>query len=152
MNLNDTIIKDIREFNRFYTNILGLLDKHVLDTGYSFTEARVIVEIGLMGQCIANNLVDKLDIDRSYMSRIIAKLSKDGLLVKENSAVDNRISLIRLTQKGIALFNQLNEKSDIQIRRLLQGLCEKEIKEIHQAMLFIQKKFNRLERLSNDTI
>ncbi|CAM3715823.1 hypothetical protein GCM10009865_03900 [Aeromicrobium ponti] len=85
MNLNDNIVGDIRQFNRFYTNILGLLDKHVFKAGYSLTESRVILEIGFMGQCIANDLVEKLDIDRSYMSRIISKLIKEGLLIKENS-------------------------------------------------------------------
>ena len=147
MILNDHVIADIRQFNRFYTNILGLLDKHVLNTGYSFTEARVILEIGFLEQCIANNLVENLDIDRSYMSRIIAKLSKDGLISKEFSMLDNRTSLIRLTPKGIALFNQLNEKSDEQILKLLQDLSQKEIIEIHTSMLLIQKKLDKLEGL-----
>lgn len=145
MNLNDNIIADIRQFNRFYTNILGLLDKHVLNTGYSFTEARVILEIGFLEQCIANHLVEKLDIDRSYMSRIIAKLSKDGLIIKESSVSDSRTSLIRLTPKGTALFNQLNEKSDEQIVRLLQRLSQEEIKELHTSMLCIQKKLEKPE-------
>ncbi|TQR20356.1 MarR family winged helix-turn-helix transcriptional regulator [Psychrobacillus vulpis] len=145
MNISNDMIADIRQFNRFYTNILGVLDKHILDTGYSFTEARVILEIGLMEQCIANNLVDKLEIDRSYMSRIINKLSKDGLVMKENSILDNRTSLIRLTPKGITFFNQINEKSDKQIVRLFEGLSQKEIKEIHASMLFIQKKLDSLE-------
>lgn len=147
MNLNDNIIADIRQFNRFYTKILGLLDKHVLSTGYSFTEARVILEIGFLEQCIANNLVENLDIDRSYMSRIITKLNKDELITKEFSAMDNRTSLIRLTSKGNALFKQLNEKSDEQIVELLQGMSQKEIKEIHDSMLLIHKKLDRLEEL-----
>ncbi|MGE7841651.1 MarR family winged helix-turn-helix transcriptional regulator [Lysinibacillus sp. NPDC093712] len=147
MNLNDNIIADIRQFNRFYTNLLGLLDKHVLDTGYSFTEARVIVEIGLLGQCISNNLVENLNIDRSYMSRIITKLSNDGLISKESSILDNRTKLIRLTPKGLDLFHQLNEKSDEQIVNLLQGLSSKEINEIHASMLMIQKKLNMLEEI-----
>ncbi|GAB6257019.1 MarR family winged helix-turn-helix transcriptional regulator [Peribacillus sp. N1] len=147
MNINKNTIADIRQFNRFYTNLLGVLDKHILDTGYSFTEARVILEIGLMEQCIANNLVDKLEIDRSYMSRIINKLSKDGLVMKENSALDNRTSLIRLTPEGLTLFDQLNERSDEQLVRLFQGLSENEIKEIHASMMFIQKKLDSLGRL-----
>ncbi|MFJ8068483.1 MarR family winged helix-turn-helix transcriptional regulator [Peribacillus sp. NPDC096447] len=147
MNINKNTIADIRQFNRFYTNILGVLDKHILDTGYSFTEARVILEIGLMEQCIANNLVDKLEIDRSYMSRIINKLRKDGLVMKENSALDNRTSLIRLTPEGLTLFDQLNERSDEQLVRLFQGLSQNEIKEIHASMMFIQKKLDSLGRL-----
>ncbi|MDQ0882325.1 MarR family winged helix-turn-helix transcriptional regulator [Peribacillus sp. V2I11] len=151
MNINKSTIADIRKFNRFYTNVLGVLDKHILDTGYSFTEARVILEIGLMEQCIANNLVDKLEIDRSYMSRIITKLSKDGLIIKENSTLDNRTSLIRLTPEGITLFNQLNERSDEQLVRLFQGLSQNEIKEIHASMLFIQEKLDSLGRIKDDT-
>ena len=85
MSLDEGIIADIRQFNRFYTNILGVLNKHVLDTGYTLTEARVVLEIGFMEPCIANQLVEKLDMDRSYMSRIISKLHKDGLLEKESS-------------------------------------------------------------------
>ncbi|WP_312114716.1 MarR family winged helix-turn-helix transcriptional regulator [Brevibacillus reuszeri] len=141
--MKQDIIADIRKFNRFYTILLGVLEKHVLDTGYSLTEARVILEIGFMEQCIANDLVERLKIDRSYMSRIIAKLSKDELLSKEDSPSDSRISLIRLTPKGIALFHQLNEKSDEQIERLFRGLSQKEINEIHASMLVIQKKLDR---------
>jgi DNA-binding MarR family transcriptional regulator len=147
LKVNENIIADIRQFNRFYTNRLGVLDRHVLDTGYSLTEARVIIEIGIMEQCIANNLVDILEIDRSYMSRIIAKLYKDGLLIKKKITLDNRTSLISLTSKGTALYNQLNEKSDEQIVRLVQGLSQKEIKEIHASMLLIQKKLDRLEKI-----
>lgn len=32
MKRND-IITEIRGFNRFYTNILGLLDQHIIDSG-----------------------------------------------------------------------------------------------------------------------
>jgi DNA-binding MarR family transcriptional regulator len=146
MDVNDNVIADIRHFNRFYTNILGVLDRTVLDTGYSLTEARVIIEIGMMEQCIASNLVDILEIDRSYLSRIIAKLSKDGLLVKEDSSLDNRTSLISLTLKGTELYQQLNKKSDEQIVRLLHGLSQKEVKEIHASMLVILKKLEGMKR------
>lgn len=117
-----------------------------MDTGYSLTEARVIIEIGMMEQCIASHLVDILEIDRSYLSRIIAKLSKDGLLVKKGSTLDNRTSLISLTSKGTELYKQINEKSDEQILRLLQVLSQKEIKEIHASMLLILKKLERIKR------
>ncbi|WP_192511355.1 MarR family winged helix-turn-helix transcriptional regulator [Paenibacillus sp. 23TSA30-6] len=142
----------MRRFNRFYTNILGLLDKHVLDSGYSFTEARVMIEIGMIEPCIANTLVDSLKIDRSYMSRIIAKLCKEGFLVKENSTVDNRTNLIRLTPKGKAFYHQLNERSDEQILKLVQDLSEEEIRELHTSMIFIQNKLEKLERVQHDSI
>nr|WP_043891300.1 MarR family winged helix-turn-helix transcriptional regulator [Paenibacillus sp. Aloe-11] len=152
INIDAAFIADMRRFNRFYTNILGLLDRHVLDSGHSFTEARVIIEIGMIEPCIANTLVDSLKIDRSYMSRIIAKLCKEGFLVKENSSVDNRTNLIRLTPKGKAFYHQLDERSDEQIIKLVQGLSEEEIKELHTSMVFIQNKLEKLERIQHDSI
>ncbi|UPK47340.1 winged helix-turn-helix transcriptional regulator [Paenibacillus pabuli] len=133
----------MRRFNRFYTNILGVLDKHILGTGYSFAEARVIIEIGIQGESIANNLVDTLTIDRSYMSRIVSKLTREGLLIKVDSAADSRVSLIRLTEKGQELYGELNERSDQQIVKLMQGLDEEEIREVYASMMNIQDKLNK---------
>jgi DNA-binding MarR family transcriptional regulator len=144
--MDNKIIADIRQFNRYYTDILGLLNRSILDTGYSLTEARVIIEIGLMEQCIANNLVDLLNIDRSYMSRIITKLRKDGLIIKEKSSPNSKTNLIRLSPEGITLFNEINKKSDEQLVDLFQGLSLKQINEIHTSMLAIKKNLDSLER------
>ncbi|WP_256984397.1 MULTISPECIES: MarR family winged helix-turn-helix transcriptional regulator [Paenibacillus] len=137
------MLTEMRRFNRFYTNILGVLDKHILGTGYSFAEARVIIEIGIQGESIANNLVDTLMIDRSYMSRIVSKLTKEGLLMKVDSAADSRVSLIRLTEKGQELYSELNERSDQQIVKLMHGLDEEEIGEVYASMMNIQDKLNK---------
>ncbi|MDK8191014.1 MarR family winged helix-turn-helix transcriptional regulator [Paenibacillus sp. UMB7766-LJ446] len=137
------MLTEMRRFNRFYTNILGVLDKHILGTGYSFAEARVIIEIGIQGESIANNLVDTLTIDRSYMSRIVSKLTKEGLLMKVDSAADSRVSLIRLTEKGQELYSELNERSDQQIVKLMHGLGEEEIREVYASMMNIQDKLNK---------
>ncbi|MFE6073849.1 MarR family winged helix-turn-helix transcriptional regulator [Paenibacillus sp. NPDC057886] len=137
------MLTEMRRFNRFYTNILGVLDKHILGTGYSFAEARVIIEIGIQGESIANNLVDTLTIDRSYMSRIVSKLTREGLLMKVDSAADSRVSLIRLTEKGQELYGELNERSDQQIVKLMQGLDEEEVREVYASMMNIQDKLNK---------
>lgn len=79
MRKND-IITEIRGFNRFYTNILGLLDQHIIDSGYSLTEARILFEISKTDACTANQLCSVLDVDRSYMSKIINKFEKNELI------------------------------------------------------------------------
>jgi hypothetical protein len=39
---------------------------------YEFVKARILFEISERTECIVNNLVQKLNLDKSYMSRIIA--------------------------------------------------------------------------------
>jgi len=40
------LIETARDFNRFYTNFLGLLNKAYLDTAFTLTDARILFEIG----------------------------------------------------------------------------------------------------------
>ena len=94
------IISDIRGFNRFYTNILGLLDKHVLQSEYSLTEARILFELNETGMTTANALCASLSIDKSYMSRMLSGFEKKGLIQKEVSQDDSRAYSIWLSEKG----------------------------------------------------
>ena len=40
--MDDTLIADIRRFNRHYTRLLGLLEVGHLETPYTLSEARAI--------------------------------------------------------------------------------------------------------------
>lgn len=135
-------ISDIRDFNRFYTQILGLLDKHILDSGYSLTEARILFEISKNEECTANAVISKLAIDASYMSRIIAKFQRDNILSKKVSQTDSRAKCIKLTEYGRSVIAELNKKSNEQINNLLVPLSIEECEQISEAMKTIKKHFS----------
>lgn len=137
----DTIY-DIREFNRFYTNILGLLDRRILGSGYSLTEARILYELNETGRCIANELTVRLRIDKSYLSRILAGFEKKGLVRREPSPDDSRSYRIELTEEGVSTVRRLNERSDRHIRRLLLRLSDAECGEVRAAMDTIQTRLS----------
>ncbi|MEE3897238.1 MarR family winged helix-turn-helix transcriptional regulator [Priestia megaterium] len=141
--MNKEFIYDIRQFNRFYTKVLGLFNTQILDTNYSLTEARILFEISERTECIANNLVQELDIDRSYMSRILRKLEKEKLIEKKSSTTDNRKNFLFLTKKGEELLDKINIQSDEQISQLFNGLTDSEINEIRMSMMLIKEKLDK---------
>lgn len=142
--MDKEIISEIRQFNRFYTKILGLINNRILDTDYSLTEARILFEISERTECIANNLVQELNIDRSYMSRILRKFEREGLIKKKSSAVDSRKNFLFVTEKGEELLNKINRQSDEQINSLFQSLTTSEIDEILNSMMIIKERLNNL--------
>jgi DNA-binding MarR family transcriptional regulator len=73
----------VRQFSRYYTNVLGLLQEGLLDTEFSLTEARVIFELAAAGQADAASLKRRLDIDPGYLSRLLARLDKAGLISRQ---------------------------------------------------------------------
>lgn len=136
-------VTEIRGFNRFYTNILGLLDQHIIDSGYSLTEARILFEISKTDICTANQLCSVLDIERSYMSKIIGKFEKKGLISRNVRDTDNRNMEIHMTEQGMTAFHELNDRANKQIENLISKLspedCEKLIDSIRVVKTYFSK-------------
>ncbi|KAB2443933.1 MarR family winged helix-turn-helix transcriptional regulator [Bacillus luti] len=141
--MDKKIIYDIRQFNRFYTKVLGLFNNQILDTDYSLTETRILFEISERTECIANNLVQELNIDRSYMSRILRRFEKEELIEKRSSLKDSRKNLLFLTKKGEELLDIIHIQSDEQINQLFNGLSDSEINEIRISMMIIKEKLDK---------
>lgn len=137
------IVTEIRGFNRFYTNILGLLDQQIIDSGYSLTEVRILFEISKTDICTANQLCSILDIERSYMSKIINKFEKKDLIKRRKCGKDNRNIEIQLTEKGMTVFHDLNNRANKQIEDLLEKLniedCEKLLNGIRTVKRYFTK-------------
>ena len=126
MKHNQELIDSIRAFNRFYTNILGLLDQHFLDSSFSLTEGRVLYEICQTEDCSAKKIRERLVIDEGYLSRILDHFVKRGLIRKAPSSKDGRLRIIVPTAKGKREFAILNDNSNRLISQMIEKLSEKE--------------------------
>ena len=123
---NQDLIERIRSFNRFYTNIIGLLDQHFLDSPFSLIEGRVLYEICNTEECSAKKIRENIVIDEGYLSRILDSFSKRGLIRKTRSGTDGRLRIIVPTQKGKTEFANLNANSNHLISQLIEKLSKEE--------------------------
>jgi DNA-binding MarR family transcriptional regulator/GNAT superfamily N-acetyltransferase len=133
----DTAVGAVREFNRFYTNVIGLLRGKYLDTPYSLTEARLLFELGQREASEVTDLRRVVDIDPGYLSRILARFESDGLVGRQRSAADGRRQVIRLTGSGRAVVAGLDARSAGQTRDMLAGLRDDEQRHLLEAMRVI---------------
>ena len=84
----DAAVAAVRGFNRFYTNVIGLLRGKYLDTPYSLTEARLLFELAQRDTSEVTDRRHTVDIDPGYLSRILARFETDGLITRRRSAAD----------------------------------------------------------------
>ena len=134
MRRDQELIDRIRGFNRFYTNIIELLDQHFLDSPFSLTEGRVLYEICNTEECSAKKIREKIVIDEGYLSRILDNFSKRGLIGKTPSSADGRLRIIVPTEKGKGEFAKLNDNSNNLISQLIEKLSEEERAELIEKM------------------
>jgi DNA-binding MarR family transcriptional regulator/N-acetylglutamate synthase-like GNAT family acetyltransferase len=124
----------VRAFNRFYTNRIGALRDGLLRTPHSLTEARVLYELGHREVTEVADLRRELDIDAGFLSRLLARLQRNGLVARERSEADGRRQRIRLTADGTAAFAELDRRSAAETGELLDALGEEDQRRLVAAM------------------
>ena len=115
-------IASVRRFNRFYTREVGALRKNFLDTPWSLGEMRVLFEIANGAEVTASDIAKALDFDAAYLSRMLARFEKDGLVTRTRSDADGRVSYLGLSTKGRTRFAAANARQLEQTTTMLARL------------------------------
>jgi len=130
----------VRRFNRFYTRRIGVLGGKLLGSGFTLAELRLLYEIAHQDGPSAAQLGRELRLDPGYLSRLLARLRRRGLLERRPSPTDRRLSRLRLTRKGQETFAVLDRRSHEEIAALLSPLAPVDQRRVVEAM-------DRIERL-----
>ena len=131
-------IKAVRGFNRFYTRQIGVLREGLLKSPFSLTEVRVLYEIANRQQPTATALCQELGLDPGYLSRLLSKLEKRGLVRRSASQSDGRQSLLGLTSKGNKTFATLDARQRAEIAAMLHPIPPTAQSKLVQAMHAIE--------------
>src|ERR1700733_10803420 len=102
---------NFRRFNRMYTRFIGTLNEGLLNSDYSLAEARVLYELANRVALKASDIAEGLGLDPAYISRMLGKFERSGLLRKKASEQDGRYAELMLTAKGQSAFKKLNALS-----------------------------------------
>lgn len=132
-------IEAVRHFSRFYTRQIGLLNRGLLSSPFSLSEARVIYELAQHEQIIAMDLARDLGLDAGYLSRMLKSFKTRGLITTQPSETDGRQTVLRLSVQGQDAFALLDARSRDQIEAMLGGLQTAEQERMVQAMRQIQE-------------
>lgn len=132
-------VGSVRRFNRFYTRQIGVLNEGLLRSPFSLSEVRVLYEIANQRGPTAAELAAELRLDRGYLSRMLRRFQKQGLLHRRPSADDGRESLLSLTGKGRKTFAALDARQDAEIGDLLGPLPAPDQRRLVDAMSSIER-------------
>lgn len=133
-------IESVREFNRFYTRLIGVLNRDYLDSPFSLAEGRVLMEVYYRKNTTASVIIQALGIDAGYLSRILRGFERRGLLAKAASAVDGRQKPLSLSPAGRKAFEALETRQ----RDVLAGIL-KPVASHHRTQLI--GSMHRIERI-----
>ncbi|MGA5564072.1 bifunctional helix-turn-helix transcriptional regulator/GNAT family N-acetyltransferase [Streptomyces platensis] len=132
-------VRELRRFNRFYTNLIGALDygRH-LYTPFTLTEARVLYEVAHHERVDAADLRASLSLDAGYLSRLLGKFEDRELITRGKSEQDPRRQRITLTDGGREAAGLLEERSQDAAGSLLERLPDEDRARLVDSMRTIR--------------
>ncbi|MCP3727841.1 bifunctional helix-turn-helix transcriptional regulator/GNAT family N-acetyltransferase [Paraburkholderia sp. CNPSo 3272] len=126
-------IRQIRRFNRIVAESIGAIDDHFLGRGRPMGESRLLWEIGVEGADIRTLRV-RLSLDSGYVSRTLASLERQKLVVILTDSNDRRVCRACLTEAGLIERAELERLSDAVALRVLEPLGDKQRRRLIEAM------------------
>ena len=132
-------VQTVRQFNRFYTKFIGLLEATLLDSPVTLIEGRILFEISQSANCTATALTEILGLDRGYISRLLTRLVHTGLVRRGTDPADKRVRHLELTSDGERILNMINQRADDHIGGILKSIHSPDRKRLVKAMIDIQK-------------
>lgn len=136
-------IQQVRDFNRYYTSIIGVLDRHYLNSPFSLPEGRILFELHHRQPCSASELIEAAKMDKGYLSRVLKSFQKKGILTRKQSKDDGRAFQLMLTSKGEREFDNLNIASIDLVKSILGSLS-------HQDVTSLIGHMNGIKSILND--
>jgi DNA-binding MarR family transcriptional regulator/predicted GNAT family N-acyltransferase len=136
--MSDTVAV-VRRFNRSYTQRIGALEDSFLGMGMPLGPARLLFEIGAAPATghaprTTQALRERLGLDSGYLSRLLRRLERDGLIHVTLDPGDRRRRQVSLTGAGRERWKELERRSDDRARLIVDPLTERQRERLAQAL------------------
>jgi putative acetyltransferase len=150
-NLLNEEVDLLRHNARSVVRELGLLNDAYFEIGVTLAERHLLIELTSLERPTAGELADRLLIDKSTASRLIAKAVKKGYVKCSLDEKDKRKRFLQLTEIGKQTLNAFEPIAFNQTKEALLTLTAEEIEIVYQGVSLYAKglKNSRLGKNSS---
>lgn len=115
----------ISQVNGKYTQ---LIEKSLKKIGLDNTKRKIILSTNALAEANITEISNLATIKLSTATKAIYRMVEEGILEVFSSPFDERISMVKLTDKGYILVEQINQINRVTLAGILNSFDEKELK------------------------
>ncbi|KGI64414.1 MarR family transcriptional regulator [Enterobacter sp. UCD-UG_FMILLET] len=151
MHSETPVVSVIRRSSRLMVRELGFMASTLASTNYSPSAVHTLVEIALRKEMTASQLVQLLGLEKSSVSRMLARLIAAGELEEVISAEDARAKSLRLTAKGHETVSKINIFSNEQVVSAIKCLAPAQQQTISEGLTLYANALLACRETGSDT-
>ena len=116
-----------------------LIEKSIKKLGIDNTRRKIILSTNALGQASITEIANLSTLKLTTATKAVYRLVEDNIVEVFSSDQDERISMVKLTEKGYSLVEQINQISQVTLSGILNAF---EDEELHQLNAQLKKLFN----------
>lgn len=128
------LMRLLQRANRYIVDDLG--------TGLGIVETFLLVEIDSAITCSAKELATTLQLDKSVISRHLARLETDGFISIGRTKLDKRASIVSLNLKGKKFLEKYDELSNQNLEEKLPRITSSELRVLIDGFRVMSDQLN----------
>lgn len=148
-NLSSKKINLLRHNARSVVRELGLLNDAYFEIGVTLAERHLLIELTSCTCPTMKEIAERLLLDKSTISRLIAKAMKKGYVKCSSDGKDKRKRFLQLTELGRETLNAFEPIAFNQTKEALLSLTEEEVGLVHRGVALYAKGLKN-SRLQNN--
>jgi DNA-binding MarR family transcriptional regulator len=147
-------MEELTKIKRLYPHLVGAMSRlrGILQEGMdlSYNQYKTLLTIANAGECSLNGLSTSLGVAPSSASQMIDRLEKSGLVERRADGLDRRSVTIRVTARGKALLDRIQDGVLENYRRVLEDLPPGDRRRLVRALEDLVDTVGRTEGRENE--
>ena len=136
-------IEELRHAARMVVRELGLLGDAYFDIGVTLAERHLLIELASAVYPDVGEMAKRLLLDKSTVSRLVAKAVKKGFVKYTIDENDKRRRCLHLTEKGKKTLHAFEPLAQVQVKDALLTLNEQEKDIVQQGIALFAKGLSK---------
>lgn len=137
-------ILNLRLYIQRFVRLFGFLDRNVTPCGFPLSVSQVMTLQELeLHQLTLMELSNKLQLERSSVSRLVDQLVKEGFINRETNAKNRREVLLSLTAKGNNSLLRVREQSVSFYEGILKNISEADQEKIIEVFQLLNDALSK---------
>lgn len=121
----------ISQVNGKYTQ---LIEKSLKKIGLDNTKRKIILSTNALGEANITEIANLSTIKLTTATKAVYRLVEEDIVEVFSSPYDERISMVKLTEKGHMLVEKINEINCVTLSGILNHFDDKELQQLNQQL------------------
>ncbi len=121
----------ISQINGKYTQ---LIEKSIKKLGIDNTRRKIILSVNAVSEASITEIANLSTIKLTTATKAVYRLVEDDIVEVFSSQLDERVSMVKLTEKGQQMVEQINQISQVTLAGILHAFEEDELHDLNKQL------------------